>query len=144
MAKIEQTLWVLEHVVYLFLLFLGVFFIYQGDVIDKYQTRRTNFAGFEEHPSELPTILTYVEYTKPLMRLKYEIDFNMSYEHLGSPPTNLSEGTNLISGTDLEVHFQIQREYTEDLKLSAVKRQVKQKNQIVDKSTLAFQLEEVF
>ena len=129
MVKIEQTLWVLENVVYLFLLFLGVFFIYQGDVIHKYQIRRTNFAGFEEHPSELPTILTYVEYTKPLMRLKYGIDFNMSYEHLGSFPTNLSEGINLIRGTDLKIHFQIQSEDTEDLKLSAVKRQVsKQSN----------------
>ena len=39
---------------------LGIFFIYMGDVIPRYQIGQTNFAVYQETMKELPTIVTYI------------------------------------------------------------------------------------
>ena len=52
-----------RNFVYAILLFLGVYFIYAGQIIQKFQQKRTNFAEYGEEITEFPTILTSLEYT---------------------------------------------------------------------------------
>ena len=44
--------------IYLLLMSLGVFFIYQGEVWERFENRRTNFAIYTRTIDELPTITT--------------------------------------------------------------------------------------
>ena len=50
----------LERLFYSILLGVGCYLIYEGDVVQKYLRRRTNFAVHEEDMTELPTIVTYI------------------------------------------------------------------------------------
>ena len=90
-----SNLWVLQKVVYLALLSLGCYFIYQGQVVQRFIIQRTDFSEYSETVSELPTLLTF-----PLLynTLKFGKDFNISYGIRGSSLTrNLSIGINDIS-----------------------------------------------
>ena len=63
---------------YLILLILGIYFIYQGEVIPKYELKRTSFTEYIENATELPTILTQVIY-RDNSSWTYGKDFNISY-----------------------------------------------------------------
>ena len=65
----------LDWSVYLGLLIIGIYFIHEAEVLQRYQLRRTNYAEYEEPISELPTIVAYFEPDY----LKYGKDFNISY-----------------------------------------------------------------
>ena len=68
---------VFDKIFYLAMLGLGIYFIVDGDVIDKFRSKRTNFAISEEDLSELPTITAAVH---PLNEeFKYERDFVILY-----------------------------------------------------------------
>ena len=86
---------------------LGCYFIYQGEVVQKYKSKMTNFALSEENIAELPTIKTWIS---PLTsQFKLGKDFNITYksgtEASEMKPVNLSLGNNSIDG-DLTVNFQ--------------------------------------
>ena len=49
-----------QHLVYFALLFLGVYFIYAGEIVQKFSNKRTTFAEYGEPVSELPTIQTSI------------------------------------------------------------------------------------
>ena len=51
--------------VYLAMLCLGIYFINEGAVLERFQMKRTNFAESNERVNELPTILTHLEYQYP-------------------------------------------------------------------------------
>ena len=76
---------VFDKIFYLAMLGLGIYFIVDGDVIDKFQSKRTNFAISEEDLSELPTITAAVHPLKE--EFKYERDFVILYR-AGNPGTN--------------------------------------------------------
>ena len=52
---------VVDAMAYFALSVLGFYFIFQGDVLEKFASKRTNFAQYEEEVTELPTILTYID-----------------------------------------------------------------------------------
>ena len=92
---------VIEYIASIAFLCLGWFFIYQGEVWQRFNLRRTNVAKYEEI-TELPTIYTTVG------NLNYNAafgkDFKMSYEEydaiyyrdVGLRATNLNIGNNTV------------------------------------------------
>ena len=68
---------VFEKIFYVAMLGLAIYFIVDGDIINKYRLKRTNFAVSEEDIPELPTIITAV---RPLReKFKYNKDFHIVY-----------------------------------------------------------------
>ena len=112
------------HFVYLAMLCLGIYFINEGAVLERFQMKRTNFAESNERVNELPTILTHLEYQYPYPNkiMDYGTEFNISYQVVGSAETvNLTNGINSLRESELIVDFKKQSEY--DIK-HTTKRQV--------------------
>ena len=70
---------IFQSFVYLALLCLGVYFIYLGEILQKFQLQRTNFAEIEEPVSEFPTIFLFIDYRDSNSYLEYEKDFKISF-----------------------------------------------------------------
>ena len=60
-ANVRTLFRALQKLVYLTMLGLGVYLIYKGDVVQRFQRERTNFAVFEEEISELPSVVMYIQ-----------------------------------------------------------------------------------
>ena len=75
-----------QNVLYFSMLGLGIFFIYEGEVIQRFQLRRTNFAVFEEDLTELPTITTYIY--PYIANITYNRDFKIFFRLGNSELTN--------------------------------------------------------
>ena len=100
-------IWIVHKLFHSTMIALGCYFIYQGEVVQKYKSKMTNFALSEENIAELPTIKTWIS---PLTsQFKLGKDFNITYksgtEASEMKPVNLSLGNNSIDG-DLTVNFQ--------------------------------------
>ena len=67
-----------DSFLYCFLFGLGCYFIYQGQVVQKFTLGRTNFAEFDEELTELPTLVAFID-DGGTNSLKIVIDFNISY-----------------------------------------------------------------
>ena len=89
---------------------LGFYLIAYGEVIQKFQLKRTNFAVYTERITELPTILTGM--SGDIMDLEFGRDYgmfygaasaSMFYELLNMQSVNLSEGHNSVPGSNLTV-----------------------------------------
>ena len=74
-------------VIYLLFFSLGVYFIYQGDVLARFAQQKTNYAIRKEAIRELPTITTFIT---PPAGLKLGTDFNLTFQALRSGATNSS------------------------------------------------------
>ena len=94
----EFAIYVLNRLFNFSLLGLGVYFIYMGDVIPRFQIGRTNFAVYQETMTELPTILTYVK--KIPSNFTLGVDFNITLQG-----NILKLGQNHI-GSDLKIYFE--------------------------------------
>ena len=95
MVQASNLFWILQKVIYFGLLSLGCYFIYQGQVVQRFVIQRTDFSEYSETVSELPTLVTY-----PMLYNTWMIgqDFNISYGIRGSSSAkNLSIGINDIS-----------------------------------------------
>ena len=111
MLQKELIIKVLNKVVYIILLCVGIYFIYEGDIVQKFRLKRTNFAvSLGEQLSELPTIVAFL-HQQPRTKLKLGIDFNISYHMLMENDwigKQLSLGSNIINEeTNLEIDFEI-------------------------------------
>ena len=96
----------IDRLVSLALMILGIYFIYKGDVINRFQLKRTNFAEFTEEISEIPTITTWIEYSNGPF-LKYWSDFYMQfYNWENNTSIDLEIGKNYISGSKLRVYVE--------------------------------------
>ena len=63
--------------IYIVFSVLGFYFIYAGDIFQKFNAKRSNFAEYDETVTEFPTIVTYVK-THANRFQKYGKDFNIS------------------------------------------------------------------
>ena len=90
---------ILDRLFYISLLGLGIFFIYKGDVIQRFQAQRTTFAVYRESMIELPTISTYI-YPIP-SNFSMGVDFNLTLEG-----KILRPGINFLNGSGLKVDFE--------------------------------------
>ena len=70
-----------EKVTYLILLSVGIFFIYQGDVIQRFQTGKTSFVKSSEAMTEMPSIRIWMS---PMSNANIGIDFNVSFTTLSN------------------------------------------------------------
>ena len=114
MFRYKRLYHILDKLIYSAFLLLACYFIYMGDVLDKFRSKRTNFAEYLEPVTELPTITTYIQSTDQGFLL-YGKDFNISYgvyidkdknggkSHLKHK--NLTIGVNKIEGGPLKVMF---------------------------------------
>ena len=120
-----MILHILDLSVYLLLSGLGIYFIHQGEMFDRFLKKRTYLAEFYEKISELPTILTYIEFNeKPMDYLKYGSDFNISIEVERTEVKNLTHGQNIVQNSLLTLTFDEQMEFSSNLGEPAEKRQV--------------------
>ena len=124
--NIQGCLQVFDIIVHLNFLLVGIYFIYHGDIFSRFLKGRTQFAEFEENISEIPTILTYIEFKRTLITpLKYRSDFNISFGVVGhGEPKNLTQGNNTIHGSQLRLRLEEQNEFSTNLEPSFEKRQV--------------------
>ena len=111
----KPLLKILDYSIYASLLFLGCYFIIEGDVVEKYQSKRTNFAEYLEPVTELPSITTYIHsYYGDHRSFQYGKDFNISYSTNGEysiserniEKENLTFGVNRVRGSSLNVRFE--------------------------------------
>ena len=96
-----KVIQILDVFFYLVLLGVGIYFIDQGKVFEKYVTKRTDFYQFNEPVSEFPTINTNIF---PFNTSTYILgkDFNIAFGIHGMVATNLTIGVNSID-THLKV-----------------------------------------
>ena len=97
----------LDLVVYIALSITGCYFIYHGEVWQRFTLKRTNFAEYDEPVNDVPTILTYIEGSKSPY-LEYGKDFNISLGYATSYKVILKLGKNLIGDGNerIEVDFE--------------------------------------
>ena len=110
MIRVDSTFKTLEILVYVGSIVGGLSFIYQGEIIQRFNLKRKNFAVYSEPMVELPTILTYIyPWTSEII---YGTNFNITCEKR-SPSvsekamvTTLVYGDNYIQDINLRVEFQ--------------------------------------
>ena len=59
--RFQLIIRIIKTLVYCTLFAVGCYFIYEGQVIQRYTLGRTNFAEFEEELEEFPTILFFID-----------------------------------------------------------------------------------
>ena len=107
--KITKTVFeIFEKLVSLALMLLGFFFIYKGDVIPRFQLKRTNFAEYSEVITEIPTVTTWIEYRSDYSQsYQYWKDFRIVlYNWQNYSSTNLKLGRNKVLESFLDVYFE--------------------------------------
>ena len=102
-SKPKVTVKIFDNILHAGLLTLGLYFIYQGNVINRFQQRRCNFAEYDEPVTELPTIVTRMDQLPSNQEsLKFRKNF---WILLGKEMEDkwLLEGENSIFGFKLKV-----------------------------------------
>ena len=102
----EHVLQLFEAVFYFSLLGLGLYFIYEGEVIQRYLVGRTDFYQYNERITEFPTVVTIVNSAPNNLTLGEDFNVSLSLDDMVEDSTVLTLGKNHIQGTDLEVDFQ--------------------------------------
>ena len=98
---------IIDVVVYNLLLVLGFYLIYEGEVIQRFSRKRTNFAEFDEKVAEFPTIITSIDDLPNRHDFKFREHFDISYGTINSDQlTNLTFGENLVAGSKLVVDME--------------------------------------
>ena len=101
-----------EKIASIAFLCLGCFFIYQGEVWQRFHLGRTNFAKYDEEITELPTIYTTIRNLN--FNAKFGRDFKIAYEEydaisyrdVGLQATNLSLGNNTVGNSQFVVNLE--------------------------------------
>ena len=99
---------IIQKMIYLALLLLGLYWVYQGDSVNQYISGKTNFAEFSEPISELPTMFTYIYYTRNTTYQfwdDYNISFGISEEWM-EDLTPLAFGDNTIVGVPFGLNLE--------------------------------------
>ena len=106
LLKLDYFFRAIDVIVYLTMHGLAFYLIYQGEVFQKFQEKKTNFAVYTEKIVELPTMNTYIY---PLIdSIRYQKDFNLSLRAINTnQEINLTLGENVFPGTNIRVKFDI-------------------------------------
>ena len=104
---------------YLIMLGVGIYLIYQGEVIEKYQQKLTRRNYYEQELTELPSIVTILEYHDPQLKKDIYLDFEKDYhilfnegEHLSlENATRLTYGINSLRQSDFDVRVENYRNH---------------------------------
>ena len=110
--RIKDFFKVIDGLILFVLMGLGFYFIYKGDVLNRFQLKRTNFAEYTEDLSEIPTVTTWIVYASKGPFLKYWRDFKIRYYHWdNNTSTILALGENDIQGSKLSVYLEEFKEH---------------------------------
>ena len=117
MTILKQVLLVaFDKLAYLAFSVLGFYFIYEGNVLQRFNSKKTFFAEYDEPVNEFPTIYTMID--GPMKgHLEYGKDFNISFRAQKSVKKipgerdrlkreNLTIGKNILVDSPLEVTFE--------------------------------------
>ena len=95
MLEVKTFYSLLKGIKYIMFLVLGCYFISKGDVLPKFNLRRTSFAEYKEPMTELPTIMIKLIHNQDGENTTYGREFNISIKTLGSSKQeNLTLGEN--------------------------------------------------
>ena len=95
-VKVDYIFKTLGILVYVGSMVGGLYFIYQGGIVQRFNLKRTNFAIYSEPIVELPTIVAYVyPWTNEII---YGTNFNISYEKRNPSTSDTVSGTKLVYG----------------------------------------------
>ena len=98
-TKLRILFFILEKTVYLSMLGLGIYFIYHGDVVPKFEKRRTNYLEYQERITELPTIVAKIYPLTKSIRFGEDIKIQFRYRNQSGSfqkPIDLTYGENAI------------------------------------------------
>ena len=109
-SKAKIFFLVFEKVIYLIMVILGFYFVYEGEVFGRFYRGRTNFAVYEEEISEHPVIVTLMENSynyKPLILGKdFKVMYRRGIHGSVSSAVNLTFGENAIEKVVVSVRKQ--------------------------------------
>ena len=107
---------IIEKTIFLSLLGLGVYFIYHGDVLSRFEKKRTNFLSYGESITELPTVVIGVVGTSGFcssltkhIKLGEDIKIWFRYRNQAGSlqdPIDLIFGENIIGNNSLILDIQ--------------------------------------
>ena len=88
---------IFDTLVYVALTSIGFYFIYEGEVIQKYSSGRTNYAEYDEPITELPTIVFSLDGdSSAIDKWKYGTNFRIEMQNSNhavlTDPVNLKIG----------------------------------------------------
>ena len=100
--------YVLNKLVYMTMFGLGSYFIYKGDVVQRFQLKRTNFAVYEEAIYKLPNTVMYIWPPNKNITFgkDYWIHYDISQKKQDSDWKMLKKGNNTIEGQRFVLIFQ--------------------------------------
>ena len=88
--------------IYVAMMCLGCYFIYQGDIVQRFKQRRTNFAEYTEPITELPTIVTWIQYSNDSQtsKLQFGKDYSLDFQSENKlwKRSTLKIGNNSVAG----------------------------------------------
>ena len=97
MLKFDTVPQIVGKVIYWILLALGCYFIYEGDVLEKFTQKKTSFSENDEALTEYPNVMTYFLTTSFLTNLTMGKDFNITFKNFEPPVEhNLTFGKNKV------------------------------------------------
>ena len=108
----------IDKILYVALAILGFYFIYQGQVIQRFSEEKTIFAEYDEALDEFPTITTYIM-GKLSPTPQYGKDFNISMGgDRGEPMRDLNFGENILPGNRLKIYFERYGQYAREFRIT--------------------------
>ena len=114
---IRKAFLVIDTFLYVALAILGLYFIYQGEVIQRFREGKTLFTEYEEALDEFPTITTCLKGDLHPMP-KYGKDFIISMGAMTETMTDLTFGENIVSGGPLKVYFEPYGQFARELRIT--------------------------
>ena len=111
----KNVLLLLQRMVYLAMLVLGFYFIYQGGVVQRFLLKRTNFAIHEAPFTELPTIVIWIY----PMNASFGEDFKLYFSSIAGSDNEGFDDKTLAPTNEIELAFgeNLQRVYDFELKV---------------------------
>ena len=111
-SRVKVILLVFEWIVYFCMLGMGIYFIYYGELVQKFQLQKTSFAAYEEPISNLPTIVTFIKPWNKNITFGKDFEISISFNYSKYIPDllptewiNLTYGENVIGG-NARLHMQ--------------------------------------
>ena len=109
--RVKLAFLVLNNVVYYAMLVLGFYFIYKGDVVQRFMLKRANFAAYEAPITELPTIITWIYPYKKNINFGEDFKLYFSSRFGSEKESEVTLGENLQRVNDIEFGFHFSKYY---------------------------------
>ena len=119
--RVKNLFNLLNYIVYTVFICIAFYLIHQGDIVQRFQQKRTNFAEYSEKVRQLPTIVTWIQYLQGVNRsqhLKYGEDYFIRHsEHPWIDFTTLKLGKNTLKSLHLKIEEKYDYFFNKKLKI---------------------------